>query len=337
MISARIVSSKFGRNGEQPLADKVKDQVSFATQLMEEMVVPTFVLDAAGRIIIWNKALERLTGLKADDMLGTKNHWRGFYEAPRACLADMFLDGSSENLDELYANHSEPDVHFGLRAENWCIMPRASLRVYLAINAGPIYDDKGDLVAVVETLRDMTDQKKAEDSLRVLANMDELTGLANRRVFDEALNESLEAAHKAQEPLALIMGDIDHFKPYNDHYGHQQGDECLSDVAKIVDAAVKRPMDTTARYGGEEFAVILPNIEADGAVRVAERIQQNIFDQNIPHEYSDTADRVTMSLGVAVRVPDESVKEKDMINWADKALYEAKDKGRNQVILDSEI
>lgn len=304
---------------------------------MEEMIVPTFVLDASGHVIIWNKALERLTGLSADKMLRTKDHWQGFYETPRACLADMFLDGCAEDLNALYETHSEPDFHFGLKAENWCIMPHASLRLYLAINAGPIYDDKGNLIAVVETLRDMTDQKKAEDSLRVLANMDELTGLANRRVFDEALSECLENAHIAKEPLALILGDIDHFKLYNDLYGHHSGDVCLSAVSKTLEKAVHRPMDVTARYGGEEFAVILPNIKPKGAMQVAERIKKNIFDQNIAHATSDTADRVTMSLGVVVLVPDQSVEEKDMIEWADKALYQAKENGRNQVILNSQI
>lgn len=319
------------------MAENIESPHYFATKLMEEMIVPTFVLDASGRVIIWNKALERLTGLSAEDMLGTKEHWRGFYEEPRACLADMFLDGAAEDLDALYETHSEPDFHFGLKAENWCIMPRASLRVYLSINAGPIYGKEGDLIAVVETLRDMTEQRKAEDSLRVLANMDKLTGLANRRVFDEALIESLEHTRESQQPLALILGDIDHFKPYNDHYGHQSGDECLSKIAKTIDKAVRRPMDITARYGGEEFAVILPSIEPKGAVQVAKRIQKSIFDQNIPHATSDTADRVTMSLGVAVLVPDKFVEEKDVINWADKALYEAKENGRNQVILQSEI
>ncbi len=319
------------------MADNVKDQHSFATQLMEELIVPTFVLDASGQVIIWNKALERLTGLLAKDMIGTKEHWRGFYETPRACLADMFLDGNTEDLDALYATYSEPEMHLGLRAENWCVMQRASLRVYLAINAGPIYDENGDLIAVVETLRDMTGQKKAEDSLRLLANMDKLTGLANRRAFDESLTECLDHARKAREPLALILGDIDHFKLYNDHYGHQGGDECLSKIAKAIDQMVGRPMDVTARYGGEEFAVILPSIDAKGALQVAERIQKNVFDQNIPHATSATADRVTMSLGVAILIPDETVQEKDMITRADEALYQAKESGRNQVILQSAI
>lgn len=302
---------------------------------MEELIVPTFVLDASGRVIIWNKALERLTGLHAAEMVGTNEHWRGFYETPRACLADVFLEGNTEDLDALYATHSEPEIHHGLRAENWCIMPRASLRLYLAINAGPIYDESGKLIAVVETLRDMTTQKKAEDSLRLLANMDKLTDLANRRVFDETLSECLEHACAAREPLALILGDIDHFKLYNDHYGHQGGDECLSMVAKAIDRAVGRSMDLTARYGGEEFAVILPTIDIIGAEKVANRILKTVFDQNIPHETSQTADRVTMSLGVVALVPDTNVTEKDMINWADKALYQSKENGRNQVSVQS--
>lgn len=304
---------------------------------MEDLIIPTFVLNASGEVMIWNKALERLTGLSAEDMIGTKDHWRGFYEQPRACLADMFLDANKDDLDALYATHSEPEVHNGLRAENWCVMPRASMRLYLAINAGPIYDEQGNLIAVVETLRDMTEQKKAEDSLRLLANMDKLTGLANRRVFDEALSECLEHATAAREPLALILGDIDHFKLYNDHYGHQGGDECLSMVARSIGQAAGRSMDVTARYGGEEFAVILPGIDAEGAARVANRIQQSVYDQNIPHEASTTADRVTMSLGVAALVPDATVTEKDMINWADEALYNAKGNGRNQVVVQDEI
>lgn len=313
------------------MADDDYDRRSFATKLMEDLIIPTFVLDASGKVIIWNKALERLTGLVAEDMIGTKNHWRGFYESPRACLADMFLDGNKDDLGALYATHSEPEVHNGLRAENWCVMPRASLRLYLAINAGPIYDEHGNLIAVVETLRDMTDQKKAEDSLRLMANMDKLTGLANRRVFDESLSECLDRARAAQESLALILGDIDHFKLYNDHYGHQGGDECLSLVAKTIDLAAGRSMDVAARYGGEEFAVILPGIDAIGAKQVAERIQSNIYDQHIPHAASASADRVTMSLGVAALVPSNNVSEKDMINWADEALYQAKENGRNQV------
>ncbi len=317
------------------MADNEPDQHSFATKLMEELIVPTFVLDASGCVIIWNKALERLTGLQAAEMVGTNEHWRGFYETPRACLADVFLEGNTEDLDALYATHSEPKIHHGLRAENWCIMPRASLRLYLAINAGPIYDESGKLIAVVETLRDMTTQKKAEDSLRLLANMDKLTGLANRRVFDETLSECLEHACAAREPLALILGDIDHFKLYNDHYGHQGGDECLSMVAKAIDRAVGRSMDLTARYGGEEFAVILPTNNIIGAEKVANRILKTVFDQNIPHETSQTADRVTMSLGVVALVPDANVTEKDMINWADKALYQSKENGRNQVSVQS--
>ncbi|MEQ8806580.1 MAG: diguanylate cyclase [Rhodospirillales bacterium] len=319
------------------MVDNAENRRSFATKLMEDLIVPTFVLDAEGKVIIWNKALERLTGVLAEDVIGTKSHWRGFYEKPRACLADMFVGGNKEDLDALYATHSAPEVHNGLRAENWCVMPRASLRLYLAINAGPIYDEHGDLIAVVETLRDMTAQKKAEDSLKLLANMDKLTGLANRRAFDTALSECLDRARKGGEALALILGDIDHFKAYNDHYGHQGGDECLTLVGETIGKSAGRPMDVTARYGGEEFAVILPNIESQGAVQVAHRILENIFDRNIPHAASATADRVTMSLGVVALVPGEAVTEKDMINWADQALYQAKENGRNQVVVQSAV
>ncbi|MBL4614683.1 MAG: diguanylate cyclase [Magnetovibrio sp.] len=300
---------------------------------MQHLIVPTFVLNANGNVIIWNNACERLTGVMAQDVLGTKNHWRAFYEEPRACLADILVEGRTESLDGLYTSFSEPGaVHTGLRAENWCVMPKASKRLYLAINSGPIYDDDGKLIAVVETLRDMTEQKQAENALKSLAHKDGLTDLANRRSFDMALEADLLYAVREQTPIALLLCDIDHFKPYNDIYGHQKGDECLRRVAQAIGTGAKRPTDLAARYGGEEFAVILPGIDAAGAARVAERIRCAVFDLDEPHKGSTTSERVTLSIGVTWVVPTDDLQAKHLIEHADKALYEAKHCGRNQVI-----
>lgn len=305
----------------------------FAIKLMQDLVVPTFVLDATGKVIIWNVACENLTGVKAEALIGTSDHWRAFYDKPRACLADVLISGDwEEQLNGLYATYSEPGkIHKGLRAENWCVMPEASVRLYLAINAGPIYDDHGDLIAVVETLRDMTEQKRAEDELKKLAHQDGLTKLANRRAFDVALDINLQFAVQGQTTIGLILGDIDHFKAYNDFYGHQSGDECLTAVAKALDSEVGRPTDVAARYGGEEFAVILPGIDTPGAVKVAERIRQSVFDLNVPHDGSTTADFVTMSLGLVNLTPTDGLDMKRLIEMADQALYLAKASGRNQV------
>lgn len=304
----------------------------FAVRLMEHLVVPTFVLSPTGTVIIWNKACERLTGLKADEVIGTKNHWKAFYRHERKCLADFFVDGQTKELDELYSSHSiQRDIYDGLRAENWCSMPCVEKRLYLAINAGPIFDDQGKLIAIVETLRDMTDQKRAEEALQSLAHKDGLTGLANRRSFDIRLEAEIQHGTRSKKPFALLLCDVDYFKPYNDTYGHQQGDECLKTVASLLNAQAGRPTDLVARYGGEEFAVILSDIEPDGVAVVAENIRKAIYDANMAHGASPSYERVTISVGWVCAVPEDGESAEEWIEKADSALYQAKHSGRNQV------
>jgi len=306
---------------------------SFAVNLMDHLVVPTFVLGTDGRVIIWNKACESLTGLAPDDVIGTKDHWRAFYDKPRACLADVLSEGRMDDLSDLYETHTDQNTgHKGVSAENWCVMPCASKRLYLAIDAGPIYDEAGKLIAVVETLRDMTDQKVAEIELQKLANQDGLTGLANRRAFDLAIEDAIRNGRRTEQPVALLLGDVDHFKNYNDIYGHQSGDECLKTVAETISNQVGRSMDLAARYGGEEFAVILQTAKEDDAMMLAERIRKAIYDLNLPHKENSAADRVTLSMGVATRVPTEETSPTEFIETADRGLYAAKEAGRNSVL-----
>jgi PAS domain-containing protein len=186
---------------------------SFAVNLMQFLVVPTFVLDAEGKVLIWNKACERLTGLPASEVVGTQEHWRGFYDAPRPCLSDLIVQNRMAEIDALYVKHDETTGGaFGVHAENWCMMPRLGTELYLAIDAGPIYDEHGKLLAVVETLRDMSAQKKAQTELERLATYDGLTGIVNRRGFDARLLAEWSRAMREKTPLSLLMIDVDHFK-----------------------------------------------------------------------------------------------------------------------------
>lgn len=307
---------------------------SFAIRLMQHLVVPTFVLDAGRRVLIWNRACERLTGMPASEVIGTRLHWRAFYPHERHCLADLLALGRAEALASLYAAHSEPgESGHGLRAENWCEMPRTGKRLYLAIDAGPIYDEEGRLIAVVETLRDMTEQKEAQLALQTLATRDGLTGIANRRSFDERLSEEWLRAQRDHQPISLILADVDYFKPYNDRYGHQQGDECLRRVAGTLAASVFRPADLPARYGGEEFAVIMPNTDARGARAVAERIRHGLHAARLPHAASAITDHVTASLGVASLVPEAGRASDELVAAADAALYGAKHGGRDRIVV----
>ncbi|EME71191.1 response regulator [Paramagnetospirillum caucaseum] len=305
----------------------------FAVRLMQHLVVPTFVLNAERRVIIWNKACERLTGVPAHEVIGTTNHWRAFYDQERHCLADLVVLGCPDTMDQLYVTHTEPsDCAHGLRAENWCVMPQVKKRLYLAVDAGPIYDEEGNLLAVVETLRDQTEQKLAQMALQSLAVKDGLTGLANRRSFDEKLEAEWLHNQREGTSMAILLVDVDHFKLYNDTYGHQKGDTCLKAVAAALDQQVFRPADLAARYGGEEFAVIMPNTDLDGALHVADRIQEAVQAMNLPHGASLTAECVTLSIGAAALLPSDDHAAADLVAAADAALYRAKRQGRNRVV-----
>ncbi len=313
-------------------------ELDFSVRLMEHLVVPTFVLDAKCRVIIWNKACERLTGIPASELIGTREHWRAFYNAPRPCLADLIAQGRTEEIDQLYAAHDEagsPEVKVhGRRAENWCVMPQVGTHLYLAIDAGPIYDEAGRLVAVVETLRDMTAQKQAQDELQRLATRDGLTSVANRRSFDDTLNTEWRRASRESRALSLLMIDVDYFKRYNDTFGHQGGDDCLRRVAEAMTRVVKRASDSVARYGGEEFAILMPATEPEGALIVAERIRAAVEALDLPHPASDVAPHVTVSIGVAsMAASNTSELPAKLIASADAALYRAKHAGRNRAVL----
>jgi len=306
---------------------------SYAVRLMQHLVVPTFVIDPQRRVVIWNRACERLTGVAASEVLGTSLHWRAFYEKRRYCLADLVALGRQNKISEHYPEHAVPeDNRLGSSAENWCVMPKLGNHLYLAIDAGPIHDEAGNLIAVVETLRDMTDQKRAEMALKTLATRDGLTGLANRRAFDEALQMEWSRAQRSGKPLALLFVDVDHFKLFNDRHGHQSGDECLRAVAAVIGESALRPLDLAARYGGEEFAIIMPGIGTEGACKVAERLREAVMDLRIKHSASGAGPWVTLSIGVATLVPGNEVGPDGFLGQADQALYAAKHLGRNRVI-----
>lgn len=172
---------------------------------------------------------------------------------------------------------------------------------------------------------------EANKILQKLSSLDGLTGIANRRQFDEVLNVEWQRAMRHSRNLAVIILDIDFFKLYNDHYGHQQGDECLKRVAASLDEAAARETDLVARYGGEEFTVILPETDAEGALTVAEALRANVQKQQIPHAKSKVSEYVSISVGVASAVPEQGTRAESIVALADKALYLAKEEGRNRV------
>ncbi|MGC5325252.1 sensor domain-containing diguanylate cyclase [Brevibacillus sp. SYSU BS000544] len=172
----------------------------------------------------------------------------------------------------------------------------------------------------------------ANQSLQELSSIDGLTGIPNRRYFDENYQKEWYRSIRNQAPLSVILIDIDYFKEYNDTYGHQKGDECLKQVANIIDKTLRRPGDFAARYGGEEFIVVLPDTDLRGAAKIAIMICSLIEAAAIPHSQSQISSFVTISGGVASVIPDQETSLKSLIAIADKRLYEAKQNGRNQIV-----
>jgi diguanylate cyclase (GGDEF)-like protein len=179
----------------------------------------------------------------------------------------------------------------------------------------------------------LTELQQANQDLKLLANLDSLTKLSNRRGFDDYIQKEWDRMKRIKAPLSLIMCDVDFFKNYNDRYLHPNGDKCLVKVAMSMRSTVRRSGDLVARYGGEEFAIVLPNTDALGAVSVGENVRSAIKGLQITHEASAVCPYVTVSVGVSTIIPNRENDFQALINAADRALYQAKSQGRDRVTM----
>jgi diguanylate cyclase (GGDEF)-like protein/PAS domain S-box-containing protein len=197
----------------------------------------------------------------------------------------------------------------------------------------------GEIDGVVAISRDMTEQKELEEKLETLATKDSLTGLANRRRFDERLQQEWARGYRDGKPLSVLMIDVDHFKKFNDQYGHPAGDACLRSVAEILAAEARRPGDLAVRYGGEEFALLLPSTEAAGCELVGERVRAELRKLCVAHALNPPSKQVTVSLGGATIWPnaERSIGSSSLINAADRALYAAKKGGRDRLVMSGQV
>jgi len=187
----------------------------------------------------------------------------------------------------------------------------------------------GDLTT---SLRDRNRQlRDARRQLTDLANIDELTGLGNRRLVNNVLREEINRARRGNSSLAVILLDVDYFKDYNDNYGHPAGDLVLKRLADLMESATARAGEVVGRYGGEEFILVLPGASIQSALRTAERLKELVVAAGIPHEKSDIGGIITVSQGVVSVIPDADLAPADLIKRADKALYQSKHSGRNTI------
>lgn len=288
-------------------------------------------------IVYANLGFEKMTGYQVEEIIG-KNL--------------RFLQGDDKEQPGLNI------IRQALKNEREC---NATLRNYRKdgslfwneISISPVRNQEGIVTHYIGVQTDITEKKKTEEDhqryqssvkqmnrelyrlnneLHRLVNIDGLTGVANRRCFDEHFEQEWRRCQRENLHLSIILGDIDYFKLYNDTYGHLQGDDCLKAVAQMLERCVHRAGDLVARTGGEEFTIILPNTSLKGAMKVSQMIQKNLQQLKIPHKSSSVNEYVTMSLGVASIIPSPNYLPKKFIETADKGLYLAKEAGRNRAI-----
>jgi len=210
------------------------------------------------------------------------------------------------------------------------VILQSKVRVFIELyNQKKLVEEQSKLLQL--RVQELSELRADNYRLENLSFCDGLTGISNRRQFDQFLEISFKSSIRSGKPLSLIMADIDYFKAYNDNYGHLKGDECLIKVAKTMVSTVKRPLDLVARFGGEEFAVILSETDLNGARLIAEEIRKSIEALALTHEYSSVSPNITISLGITTITPSNLYSMEELIDKADKALYKAKSKGRNTI------
>ncbi len=332
------------RKQEQAALLEAKREVELSNSLKEAVInsasrVSIIATDVNGIITVFNKGAEQLLGYSAEEMIGKQTPLIIHLEEEIKTRTQKLLDRSPDKLSwvDVFLYGTESGM---IDEQDWTYVRKDGSRLAMNLVVTPMKDSNGEVIGYVGIAHDMSERKKAEEKLREanqlyqrLSTLDGLTEIANRRRFDEVLANEWERCGQQSKPISLIMLDIDHFKSFNDTYGHQGGDICLKKVAKTIEELMEKSWDLVARYGGEEFAIILPDTGADAAAQIAEKIRRRIEELAIPHAGSKVSDVVTVSVGVSSVVPDRNVELRKIIEQADSALYQAKHQGRNRVIV----
>lgn len=289
------------------------------------------ITDLHGHIIMASPASRKMFGYEEDyeefagmDIIGL--------------IVPEDAEKAKRNIAQMYqGGHAKPNEYLALRKD--------TSTFHIEVNSGLIHDISGKPVKMVFIIRDITERKLAEQKIQLLIEQleherntahqnsitDSLTGLANRRFFDEMLATEFYRLKRSGSHLSLIMLDVDYFKNYNDSKGHMAGDDCLRQIGNVLRSIIGRTTDIIARFGGEEFVIILPDTEGEGAVRLAEQIRKAVIDLAILHPKSEISEYVTVSIGVVTVSANSVSSPEQIVILADEALYKAKNGGRNQI------
>ena len=298
----------------------MKRNFRYERLLFEKTVIGLALCRLNGDLIDVNSAYASLIGRTIEETL-TLSYWE---ITPEKYASQEKCQIESLEKTQRYGPYEKEYLH----ADGHMVPVRLS---------GQIVEIDGDQY-IWSSVEDISERKLAEAELarlykevEQLSLLDGLTGIANRRMFDQTLDREWGHAKRDQSPLSLILLDIDFFKEYNDYYGHLQGDECLKQVAEALKEVTKRSTDLVSRYGGEEFVFILPETNGTNALHIAEQCLSAIKQQKMPHLPSISGDVVTVSAGVSTCIPVGEIQSSALIERADKLLYQAKKNGRNRV------
>ena len=305
----------------QEMQESLKRSEFRFQQIVETAIEGIVIFDQEYKVVFVNRNMASMLGYAMEELIGRT--YESFF--PQRYM-DVYKHQESlrrSGKDSVY---------------ECCLLRKDGTERWFLISAKAIFDDSGRFEGSFGMFTDINDRKEMEllleetnRKLLELSNQDGLTGIANRRRFDAMLEHEYSRLRRSHSRLSIILFDIDHFKEYNDFYGHVAGDECLRQVGRILAGCIQRSVDVAARYGGDEFACILPDTDLAGALIVAERIRQRIHGLKIEHAKSPVSEYVTASLGVATvsYAPNRTID--DIISMADKLLYEAKVAGRNRI------
>lgn len=267
--------------------------------------------------------IEALLGWEPSSWVSVNDWAERMHPEDRAWVVDFCVSQSQSGTDH------EADYRAMTKGGNY---------VWIRDVVHVVRDENGDVEALIGFMFDISERKETEQKLldlqkelEELSFKDGLTGVPNRRMLDSVLEEEWIRARREKQSISLLLIDIDFFKQYNDFYGHIVGDDCLKQVAQTLSSAAIRGRDFFARYGGEEFVMVLPGTDQEAAMNIAQRCQNYISKLQIPHQQSAVSELLTISIGVGTLVPTHSYDLRDFIDDVDRALYQAKQQGRNQI------
>jgi diguanylate cyclase (GGDEF)-like protein len=320
-------------------ADNALDiQLSLITSVLRAVRVGIIVLDSEERVVLWNSWMEEHCRHTADEVLGKKfveifptmENGRT-HTAIQSALVNNFSSVISQTLNK------RPFPIYAMPAD-----AVDDVRIQQGVKVMPIEVgtmSRHCLIQITDVSMAVARERQLREQALELESKsysDGLTGIANRRRFDTHVEDEFRRAKRTDTPLSLVMIDVDCFKAYNDNYGHPKGDQCLVQIAEALTRTLERPCDLLARYGGEEFMAVLPDTDAQGALNVAEAMLAEVETLAIEHRFSDIAKYVTISLGVITKTPTIDTAVAHIIGAADRALYRAKNQGRNRIVVDDD-